>query len=825
MLEKYTGWLVGTGLLVLFSMVVLPKGFQIVVDWFSPVIGVTLGPMLSIVFLIFGSALMFPLIFASWAVSGFVSGIVARGGIKRSLVVPISVFSTMFLILGVNAYPIIGTFNISGLGSIPPPPPGTALTDLLSLPMVSDIVPGIMSGQEASFNSIIMMFISNMIVNLLIICVFSILGSLVIVRLVPRVWKKGSKPPVGTTNKVAVTALISMVLFSALPLATYASPNLNFEIVDLWSPGQPDPNNPVLPGKGVSIQISIINNGNASIDMLRVILVAHNGTAFNITTDQTLGQYNITNPIGPGEPFNFFINLNVPPMALFGSYDVDAVIEAHAAGTDIRVSREFHRNECFIVSNAPGEQGQGQEGQPFEMGVGESLSLNLDNNGSTFVTYAYVGLDLSTKGISVSQADLNNILLAGFIVKQGEIQFPLFPSEIGFPEIGFFVVCNFLGSEARIRGDQLASQFGSALNVYFTETSTLELPISKDQSVSVIIYSPPEGYTSEQALNAYLSLLPTNGLSRLITAEKILQKPFMAVVGLGSTFLQNGEGGMTGVAMTYIEWSDEGFSGTGNFYISVKNTLGFTGKITSSIPEGSVLTVSLPPSLDPSSLDVEPADARIVERTVSLEVNGSNEYDDLTVRFRARFPPSLSVTRSVQPSITSTGGVVRVTVEVTNLGSEPVANVEVNDPVSLNTYYSTLKVMSGSPVASWVLLNPNESRTTSYNLMLGSNGKYTLNPARVTYSDQYGVYSRQSETTVITSEFDVMAYLQSLFAASASSNIASLNPSLQMLLKYNLFLIGLIIIIVLPPVVELVKRTIKRKPKEPKPEEPAPVKA
>jgi hypothetical protein len=671
-----------------------------------------------------------------------------------------------------------------------------------------------MSGQQVSLTPILTIFISSLIVNLLTICVFSFIGSLVAVRLIPRIWKKRSPSPTADiSNKVAAATIISMVLFSALPLATYALPNLDFIIVNVWSPGQPDPNNQVFPGKDVSIYVSIMNKGNISIEMLHVVLIAHMGTAFNITADQTLGQFNITNPIGKGETFNFSINLNIPSKALGGSYDVDAVVEAKASGTDTWVSRSYHRDECFIVSSTSGEQGQGQ---PFTMGTGESLSLNFNNNGSMSVAYAFGGLDLSAKGIILSQVDLNGIILAGFGYNLGELLGPL----VSLPETGFLVICRGLRLEdARMRGDQLSSQFGLALNVHFTETSTLEIPISKDtnQNMSMIVYSPPTGFTPEQALDAYFSLLPSGGLSKLLASDKILQRSFMAFIGLGSSFNQEGGGNITSFAETIIDWG-EGFSGRGRFSLSVKDTLGFSGKITSSIPNGSVLTVSLPESLNVSSLDVEPADAKIIGRMVSLVVNSSDAYDDLIVSFRARFPPSLSVTRSVQPSITSAGGIVSITIEVTNLASDPVTDVKVNDTGFLNVYNSTLKVLSGSPMASWVLLNPNESKTIIYSLRLGANGKYTLNPAKVTYSDQYGNYSRQSETTVITSNFDIIGYLQSLFMVSATSGIANLPPSLQQLLRFNLFLIALIIMIVLPPIVVLVRRTmLKHKPKEPKP--------
>jgi len=301
-------------------------------------------------------------------------------------------------------------------------------------------------------------------------------------------------------------------------------------------------------------------------------------------------------------------------------------------------------------------------------------------------------------------------------------------------------------------------------------------------------------------------------------ADRILQRPFFVFVGLGSGFSQKEDNKITSFAETFIDWRGETFGGTGRFYLSLKDILGFNEKITSNIPNGSVIVLSLPESLNITSLNIEPADARIIDNTVMLLVNSSDAYDDLKVSFEARFPPSVTVTKDVQPSIASVEGVVSITIEVRNLGNVPVTNVEVNDEDALNVYSSTLTVISGSPKASWGLLSGNESKVMTYSVKLGANGKYTLKPAEVSYNDQYGHYTRQSETTVITSEFNVAVYLQRLFITPLTIDTVNLSPSLQQLLKFNPFLTALIFMIVLPPVVELVRRAIQRhKPNESKP--------
>jgi len=68
-------------------------------------------------------------------------------------------------------------------------PPGTALTTLLGLPLVSDIVSGMGSDQGASILTILE---NGLVINFLILCVSSLAGSFVAVQFVARANARGA---------------------------------------------------------------------------------------------------------------------------------------------------------------------------------------------------------------------------------------------------------------------------------------------------------------------------------------------------------------------------------------------------------------------------------------------------------------------------------------------------------------------------------------------------------------------------------------------------------------------------------------------------------
>ena len=702
LLEKYLGWLTGTGLLILFSIVLFPQGFQIVINWFGPVAGQNLTPILMIAFILLASGIKYPTVLVAYVVSGFACGAVGRGGIKRSLLLALAAYFTIFLILGANIYSTIPMFSSFGSTSLPSPPPGTSLIDLLSLPLVSDMAStliesmfsGGQGGMQSAFLPIIIIVLTSLVINLVTLCLTSVFGGLTTSKIIPRL-RKGKTAQLGQnpTTTLLALSILSLTLFSRMPLVS----------------------------------------------------------------------------CGTSKPVN-----------------------SASAG-------------FFVAQDLGGL---------FGMGSGEFLLGQIQDSGGLSFIYADVGLDLAATGITLSSEDLQGVMFAGFAVRSGDVTG--LPGELSqillmIPNQGFFVLTSGEDTEtAEAQSRNIASEFEAALGVTFSEPSFFQIPMG-EQQFFIVAYNTPSGMTVGDGYDAFNSLLPAGGISPLLSPDSVVSRPFIALVGVinpeamggGGT---GGTGGTIGFAVNFVEWNQSYFAGTSSFDFSLQQTLGFTGTISSNLPNGSYIAVTLPQTIDMSSLTVNLDEAEIHENTIVLQVNPGDSFADLRIGFAARFPPNVAVTKSVSPSTTNAGGTVTVTVEVHNLGDTAVNNVEVDDSDTVGTYQLTADIASGSTSGYWAQLDPNEARTITYTVKVTANGVYTLEPATVTYSDEYGDYTKTSERAVITSNFELGKYLGNLF----EDQTFMVNP----------FMLILLLALILPPVVTAIRIFTKKKPVEPPPPPP-----
>lgn len=705
-LEKYSGWLTGTGLLILFSVAIFPQSFQIVINWFGPIIGQNLTPILMIAFILLASGIKYPTVLVAYIVSGFACGAVGRGGIKRSVLLALAAYFTIILILGANIYPMLTMFSSFGSTSMPSPPPGTSLIDLLSLPLVSDMAStliesmfsggqgGMQGGMQAVFLPIIIIVLTSLVINLVTLCLSSVFGGLTTSKIIPR-FRKGKTTPLGQNPnpKLLALSILSLTLFSQMPLVSCST-------------------------------IKTVNN-----------------VSTRIFVAQDLG-------------------------GLFG------------------------------------------------MGTGEFLLGQIQDDGGLSFIYANLGLDLATTGITLSAEDLQGVIFAGFAIRSGDVTG--LPGELQqillmLPNQGFFVLTSGEDTEAaEAQSQNIASEFEAVLGIDFSEPSFFQIPMD-EQQFFIVAYNTPSGMTVGDGYDAYNSLLPADGISPLLSPDSVVSRPFIALVGVinpeamggGGT---GGTGGTIGFAVNFVEWNQSYFAGTSSFDFSLQQTLGFTGAISSNLPNGSYIAVTLPQTIDMSSLTVNINDAEIHENTIVLQVNPGDSYADLRITFTARFPPNVAVTKSVSPSTTNAGGTVTVTVEVHNRGDTAVNNVEADDSDTVGTYQLTADIVSGSTSGYWAQLDPNEARTITYTVKVTANGIYTLEPATVTYSDEYGNYTKTSERAVITSNFELGKYLGNLF----EDQTFMVNP----------FMLILLLALILPPVVTAIRILTKKKPVEPPPPPP-----
>jgi hypothetical protein len=659
-----------------------------------------------IAFILLASGIKYPTVLVAYIVSGFACGAVGRGGIKRSVLLALAAYFTIILILGANIYPMLTMFSSFGSTSMPSPPPGTSLIDLLSLPLVSDMAStliesmfsggqgGMQGGMQAVFLPIIIIVLTSLVINLVTLCLSSVFGGLTTSKIIPR-FRKGKTTPLGQNPnpKLLALSILSLTLFSQMPLVSCST-------------------------------IKTVNN-----------------VSTRIFVAQDLG-------------------------GLFG------------------------------------------------MGTGEFLLGQIQDDGGLSFIYANLGLDLATTGITLSAEDLQGVIFAGFAIRSGDVTG--LPGELQqillmLPNQGFFVLTSGEDTEAaEAQSQNIASEFEAVLGIDFSEPSFFQIPMD-EQQFFIVAYNTPSGMTVGDGYDAYNSLLPADGISPLLSPDSVVSRPFIALVGVinpeamggGGT---GGTGGTIGFAVNFVEWNQSYFAGTSSFDFSLQQTLGFTGAISSNLPNGSYIAVTLPQTIDMSSLTVNINDAEIHENTIVLQVNPGDSYADLRITFTARFPPNVAVTKSVSPSTTNAGGTVTVTVEVHNRGDTAVNNVEADDSDTVGTYQLTADIVSGSTSGYWAQLDPNEARTITYTVKVTANGIYTLEPATVTYSDEYGNYTKTSERAVITSNFELGKYLGNLF----EDQTFMVNP----------FMLILLLALILPPVVTAIRILTKKKPVEPPPPPP-----
>ncbi len=135
--SKYFGWLAALLIVLGAGWLLLPEGYNTLILWLSPQLGNYVRPTMVMVNAILVNPLNNYVMVAIWAVAGFVGGAIA-GTKKGAFVVGLFTWLSALLILAFSVYQLL----ITGmdLGTLPPMPPGTSITDLLGIPLVQSII-------------------------------------------------------------------------------------------------------------------------------------------------------------------------------------------------------------------------------------------------------------------------------------------------------------------------------------------------------------------------------------------------------------------------------------------------------------------------------------------------------------------------------------------------------------------------------------------------------------------------------------------------------------------------------------------------------------
>ena len=139
--SKYFGWLAAMVIVLAGGWFLLPVGYETLIQWMAPLMGMYVRPTLVMVNILLVNPLTNPVMAGIWIGAGFIGGIMA-GTKKGAFVVG---FVAWIFCIGIAGFCVIQMF-MSGisLGTFPPIPPGTSLVDILSIPVIQDVIGGIM---------------------------------------------------------------------------------------------------------------------------------------------------------------------------------------------------------------------------------------------------------------------------------------------------------------------------------------------------------------------------------------------------------------------------------------------------------------------------------------------------------------------------------------------------------------------------------------------------------------------------------------------------------------------------------------------------------
>ncbi len=134
--SKYFGWLVALLIVLGAGWFLLPDGYNTLILWLSPQLGNYVRPTMVLVNAVLVNPLNNWIMVAIWAAAGFIGGVIA-GTKKGAFVVGLFTWLSVLLILVFCVYQLF-TAGLD-LGSLPPMPPGTSITDLLGIPLIQSI--------------------------------------------------------------------------------------------------------------------------------------------------------------------------------------------------------------------------------------------------------------------------------------------------------------------------------------------------------------------------------------------------------------------------------------------------------------------------------------------------------------------------------------------------------------------------------------------------------------------------------------------------------------------------------------------------------------
>jgi hypothetical protein len=750
-LRKYLAWLSSTATLLILGWMMIPKGFSGIADWLAPVFGPAFRPELYLAFLMFGPSLTYTPLLLVWVAAGVVGGFFSRGvwrsvaaaSMETVTVILVMIGSGLMIVTSLGGFGSI-TGGFSGL-SIPPPPPGLGLGDIVNAPMIGQIISAVTSGGSINPVSIVEILLVNFAVNRVIHTVSFAASGVLFSKLFQ---KLPHRQPVLTTP-----------VYAPIPAPAPAAASLPTPL-----PGQqlvPSPAQPPLaekqnsmPQKSASTSIPPAPLAQGDAEPTKREPASTPTLEIRKKDEKTQKQED------SGESSSGQSAAKVAVVILILALSFSTLLTPAGPAHILQSS----------TSN----------GQP----LGEQLMLNLQKDGTLKMSYS-TNLTSLPSGIPSDYRLEEFQGLAGAFIFAFNGSIDLGQNGSGgsggqlstiaslLPPNGFLAVYGGVDpSTGKARADKLASDFQQAFGVTETSVVNMMLPSFGGSGGNMYLAIYQGDGTVGSVGNKILNLVQTTGVGSVLSSPRVFVSSFGAEAGFLNINFQNSTATPSltpGVQISadLTQWGN--FYGRGTFTLGVREILGSQGVIGPSSTAGTT-SVQLGFPANSTVITYWPSNATLDTTLdqLSYSMNAtSTPVSDVYVTFTNVFPRKIEVSRTLDPaSPVSSGTVLTEHVTVTNEGNESIQGAVASE-IRLFQAYPTLKLLSASENVSLGDIAPQSTAQASVLFKVTSDGVYTMPGTVISYIDQGQVISKTAGTIYLRATFSARGYAEALIQATA----------------------------------------------------------
>lgn len=694
-MSKLAAVLVSTLVFFVLAVSWLPSSFDPILNWFGPVIGPSFQILLALIFMLFGSPLIYSIVFTTWAITGIVVGLFARG-LRSAIGAASLVYTFAYALLGIAFGAVFLQLNNSGFFhhvTIPPIPPGTTTASILNIPVFKQFAPlflsgisGLTSGSSPlstfSISSLLSTIVPSIIGGFVILIIFAAISGFAMGRISKMLrpskrekWKPVNEPAAVQENK----------------------------------PGEAPPSQ----GEQQPVPTSVKT---AAIAILAILLLGAGFVAFTNASYASSNFYaesvlSLVNPDGSATNYYTFLS---------GSFGLSSLTSS-SMGPDIIAG---------VVASQAGNLGF------LPQSLTSQFSKYVTLVPPTIAVLLYNGSCSSTKSEATSASsalssafDITGLGLLVSLSEQG--------SNLGMPNTQNICAYVYQSTESL---SSMATIFENTVIPAFSSSGLISV-FEKGLSSGFLIPSATSTSVNSSAIYAgfiepqFLANIPVIGqmVSGSASSQSLLE--ILGGVAQQNSVLHSSSNEHTASFSQLTQYSSSqiGFASVSSFSFAGLAVPLPSNNSTSSIPNLSDFNYTII-TTNPALL------AQILgsgQNIISLSPGQNISSSEIQAAFTKLLPAYLSITKTFRAD---SNGTVTVTVTVLNNDNDSLTNLVMNDTLFTNAYASSLVVVSGNPLNSSVSsLAPSSTAVYSYIVKLDGIGTYSssilnLDPAVLTYT-------------------------------------------------------------------------------------------